>query len=135
MVQRLIFVKTHRTQYLVVPVHDDLRNRMDILFGYCYRMLVERDWMFDKKHSKWKKVNAYSRYITDVPVQVCTREDIVELRKANDIEHQLYDVCRRKLKVWPKIKWDKYNDGLHMYLRHNFMIDNTLNGYPTNDGE
>lgn len=115
---KLIYIKSiNNHQYIVQEMPDTLRNKMQILYGYCYHITAIKRWVQNKKTKEWYKVLTYNTYIAPKPIQICSLKNIVEKRNANRFERNLYFACKNK---------DKLSAEQRKYILQNALIDMTI---------
>ncbi|MDK6803217.1 hypothetical protein RON38_03430 [Lactobacillus mulieris] len=81
------FYKTKNNAFLVDEVQDDFREKLNIVFGYALRLHATR--VFTPNNEKG--ILQYSNYISESPIQVCRKENVVETRDASEIETEIFN--------------------------------------------
>lgn len=106
----LTYLKTHNgNSYIVNIVQDELRERLQIVFGYSLRLYCEH--IITDKNTKG--TDYYSNYINSSPVQLCFSADIIDSRKAKDEEIVIYNMINNGTKL---------SSTEHDYLKNNYLV-------------
>lgn len=110
------FYKTKNNAFLVDEVQDDFREKLNIVFGYALRLHATR--VFTPNNEKG--ILQYSNYISESPIQVCRKENVVEARDASEIETEIFNYVKNKQSLTKEQR---------AYLQENFYkeLDNSEN--------
>lgn len=82
----LKLIKSKNASFVVDEVQDDVREKMDILFGRAVHLYAKRV----PTAANPKGVMQYSDYFSNQAVQVCRKDNIVEDHPVNEAENKIY---------------------------------------------
>lgn len=94
--------------FLVNEVPDELRKRIDILFGYSLRLYCERTITLKNQRG----TESFSNYVASKPIQICHNSDILKQRNATELEQSIFLTIQHHQKL---------NSNQKNFLKENFL--------------